>query len=157
MREELWDYYDVTKARSPAARAPKQLRAALGRDINRSDRADGRRRNRRVSRSLTRRYEEASRRLPIKQIIRNRSRWQQVRSSLAAGDDGGVDRPNRDARDPIGEEVGLGQCFVDARLVGAESAATLQQKRNAVEGRPMAQFVGLSHSLCPMLGTRFRL
>jgi hypothetical protein len=54
-----------------------------------------------------------------------------------AGDDGGVDRPDRDARDPIGVEVGLGQCFVDARLVGTERAATLQQKRDAVEGRPM--------------------
>ena len=46
--------------------------------------------------------------------------------SRIAGDDGGVDRPDRDARDPIGVEVGLGQGFVDARLVGAESAATLQ-------------------------------
>jgi hypothetical protein len=60
-----------------------------------------------------------------------------------AGDDGGVDRPDRDARDPIGVEVGLGQCFVDARLVGTERAATLQQKRDAVEGRPMLQLVSL--------------
>jgi hypothetical protein len=28
VHEELWDYYDATKARSPAARAPKQLPAA---------------------------------------------------------------------------------------------------------------------------------
>ena len=43
----------------------------------------------------------------------------------------------RDAGNPIRVEVGLGQCFVDARLVGAESAATLQQKRDGVEGRPL--------------------
>ena len=57
--------------------------------------------------------------------------------SRIAGDDGGVDRPDRDARDPIGVEFGLGQCFVDARLVSTQRAATLQQKRDAVEGRPM--------------------
>ena len=70
-----------------------------------------------------------------------------------AGDDGGVDRPDRDARDPIGVEVDLGQCFVDARLVGAERAATLQQKRNAVEGRPMFQFVRLSQAVAGGLDT----
>ena len=61
--------------------------------------------------------------------------------SRIAGDDGGVDPPDRGARDPIGVEVGLGKCFVDARLVGAESAATLQQKRDAVEGRTMLQLM----------------
>jgi hypothetical protein len=40
-------------------------------------------------------------------------------------------------------KVGLGQCFVDARLVGTERAATLEQKRDAVEGRPMLQLVSL--------------
>ena len=67
--------------------------------------------------------------------------------SRIASDDGGVDPPDRGARDPIGVEVGLGQCFVDTRLVGAESAATLQQKRDAVEGRTMLQLVSLSQAM----------
>ena len=34
----------------------------------------------------------------------------------------------------------------NTRLIGPESAATLQQKRDAVEGRPMFQLVRLSQA-----------
>src|SRR5262249_23728902 len=66
--------------------------------------------------------------------------------SRIAGDDRGIDSAYRGAGDTIRPEVGLGQCFVDTCLVGPESAATLQQKRDAAEGRPMLQLVRLSQA-----------
>jgi hypothetical protein len=43
-----------------------------------------------------------------------------------AGDDGGVDRPDGYAGDPIGLNARLGKRFIDARLIRAERTATLQ-------------------------------
>jgi len=53
---------------------------------------------------------------------------QSVGSSFGriAGDDGGVDGTDRNADDPVGMKLGLGQGFIDARLVGAERPAPLQ-------------------------------
>ena len=50
-----------------------------------------------------------------------------------AGDQGGVDRADGYARDPVRVQVGLGQRLVDAGLVGAESAAALQEQGDAFE------------------------
>ena len=47
----------------------------------------------------------------------------------------GVDRADRDAGDPVGMEIGLGQRLVDAGLVGAERAAALQHQGDAFEGK----------------------
>src|SRR5215217_4584904 len=44
-----------------------------------------------------------------------------------------VDRSNRNAGNPIRMDVGFGQGLVDASLVCPQSAAALQQQRNAVE------------------------
>jgi hypothetical protein len=50
-----------------------------------------------------------------------------------AGDDGGIDGADRDAGDPVGGDVRLGQCLVHAGLVGAERAAALQDERRPLE------------------------
>src|SRR5947209_6683523 len=50
-----------------------------------------------------------------------------------AGDEGRVERANRDAPDPVRVQVGLGQRLIDAALVGAQRAAALQQQRDALE------------------------
>jgi hypothetical protein len=47
---------------------------------------------------------------------------------------------------------GLGQGLIDARLIGAERAAPLQQQRDAVEGEPRAQVPALALARC----ARFR-
>ena len=50
-----------------------------------------------------------------------------------AGDQGGVDRPDGYARDPVRLNVGLGQRLIDAGLVGTERAAALQEQCDAIE------------------------
>ena len=52
-----------------------------------------------------------------------------------AGDDGGVDRADRDAGDPVGIDLGLGERGVDPGLVGAERAAALQHQGDAFKGK----------------------
>ena len=52
-----------------------------------------------------------------------------------AGDDGGVDRADGDAGDPVGIDLGLGERGVDAGLVGAERAAALQHQGDAFKGK----------------------
>jgi hypothetical protein len=52
-----------------------------------------------------------------------------------AGNDGRIDRPNRDAGDPIGMYSGLREGLVDAGLIGPERAAALQHERHAFEGK----------------------
>jgi len=39
---------------------------------------------------------------------------------------------------------GLGQRLIDARLIGAERAASLQQQRDAIELEPRAQVMALA-------------
>ncbi|MEY9429513.1 hypothetical protein ABIF96_006001 [Bradyrhizobium ottawaense] len=51
---------------------------------------------------------------------------------LVAGDDGGVDRADRDTADPVGLDAGLVQRLIDTGLVGAERAAALQHQRDAI-------------------------
>ncbi|MNX82108.1 hypothetical protein D3C86_1138230 [compost metagenome] len=46
-----------------------------------------------------------------------------------AGDDGGVQRADGDARYPVRLDPGLGQPLIDARLIGAQRAAALQHQR----------------------------
>ena len=48
---------------------------------------------------------------------------------------------------------GLGQGLIDARLIGAERAAPLQQQRDAVEGEPRAQVPALALLAARGLGT----
>jgi hypothetical protein len=52
------------------------------------------------------------------------------------GNDRGVDSPDRNARRPIGIQIGLGQCLVDAGPIGAKRAAALQQQDSRGEGWP---------------------
>ncbi len=45
-----------------------------------------------------------------------------------AGDDGGVDRPDGGADDPVGLDLRFVQSLVDAALIGSERAAALQHE-----------------------------
>ena len=49
-----------------------------------------------------------------------------------------VDGADRDAGDPVGMQVRLGERLIDAGLVGAERAATLQQQHGLLETRVVA-------------------
>jgi hypothetical protein len=60
------------------------------------------------------------------------------------GDDRGVDSPDRNDRRPVGMQVGLGQCFVDAGLICTKRTAALQPQENQVEGRPPWTALGVS-------------
>ena len=44
-----------------------------------------------------------------------------------------IDGANRDSGNPIGMQIRLGQRLINARLIGAERAATLQQQRDLFE------------------------
>ena len=50
-----------------------------------------------------------------------------------AGDQRRIDGANRNAGDPIGMQIGLRQSLIDARLIGPESAAALQDKSDTFE------------------------
>src|SRR5262245_423274 len=58
-----------------------------------------------------------------------------ARAGWIAGDDGGVEGADRYAGDPIGNEAGLIERLVDAGLISAERAATLQDEGDAFERR----------------------
>jgi len=58
-----------------------------------------------------------------------------------AGDQGAVDGADRDAGHPVGMKIGFGQSLVDARLIGTQRAATLQQEGNPFEGGPRPRSV----------------
>jgi hypothetical protein len=50
-----------------------------------------------------------------------------------ACDDGGIDRPDRDASDPVRMDVRFCQRLVDASLVGPQRTAALQEQGDALE------------------------
>ena len=56
-----------------------------------------------------------------------------TRLRRVTGDDGGIDRSDRDAGNPVGMNIGFGQGLVDPRLIGAKRAAPLQKQGDAVE------------------------
>jgi len=64
-----------------------------------------------------------------------------------AGDQGRIDRANRNSGDPIGMQVCLGEPLIHAGLEGAERAATLQYQGDAVERRPLEFAVALQERL----------
>ena len=45
-----------------------------------------------------------------------------------AGDQRGIDGPNRDTGDPVGMLVGIGEAFIDAALIGPQRTAALQDE-----------------------------
>jgi hypothetical protein len=53
-----------------------------------------------------------------------------------AGDDGGVDRTDRDTGNPVRMDVGFRERLVDTALICPESTAALQQQGNALERQP---------------------
>ena len=57
-----------------------------------------------------------------------------------AGDQRRVDRADRNARDPVGMQIGLGQRLIDAGLIRAERAAALQQQGDPFELCALAAF-----------------
>ena len=65
---------------------------------------------------------------------------------IVAGNDGGVDGADRDARHPIGMKPGFGQPLIDAALVGAERAAALERQCDAFEGRAFHHVHHLFHN-----------
>src|SRR5262249_6515898 len=69
------------------------------------------------------------------------------RLGCVAGDQGRIDRANRNSGDPIGMQVRLGQPLIDAGLEGAERAAPLQYQSDAVERRPRQVSVALQQRL----------
>jgi hypothetical protein len=54
-----------------------------------------------------------------------------------ACDDGGIDRPDRDASDPVRMDISLRQRLVDASLVGPQRTAALQEQRDAFEWKTL--------------------
>src|SRR5262249_17944045 len=64
-----------------------------------------------------------------------------------AGDQGGVDRADRDSGDPIGMQVRLDQALIHAGLEGTERAAPLQDQGDAVERRPLQFAMALQERL----------
>ena len=68
-------------------------------------------------------------------------------------DDGGIDRADRYAGDPVGMDIGFRKRLVDASLICAESTAALQQQGNALERQP--SFRG--HEVWSMLEIHFVL
>jgi len=69
------------------------------------------------------------------------------RLGRVAGDQGRIDRANRNSGDPIGMQVRLGQALIHAGLEGAERAAPLQYQGDAVERRPRQVAVALQERL----------
>jgi len=69
------------------------------------------------------------------------------RLGRVAGDQGRIDRANRNSGDPIGMQVRLGQSLIHAGLEGAERAAPLQYQCDAVERRPRQVAVALQERL----------
>ena len=61
-----------------------------------------------------------------------------------AGDDGCVHGADRDAGDPIRMQVRLRQRLIDAGLICAKSASSLQDQRDALELRPLRGHMGLA-------------
>jgi len=62
----------------------------------------------------------------------------QARNALfrrVAGDDRRVDRPDRDASDPVRVQIRLGQGLIDPALIRAQSTAALEHQREALELR----------------------
>ena len=69
------------------------------------------------------------------------------RLGCVAGDQGRIDRANRNSGDPIGIQVRLGQSLIHAGLEGAERAASLQYQGDAVERWPLQVAVALQERL----------
>src|SRR5580704_15959277 len=53
-----------------------------------------------------------------------------------ARDDGGIDRSDRYAGDPVGMDIGFRKRLVDTSLICAERTAALQQQGNALKRQP---------------------
>ena len=67
-----------------------------------------------------------------------------------AGDERRIDGTDRDAGNPVGMEMGLGQGLVDPRLIGAERAAPLEQQCDLFEGRTLQRVVALPLAMWPL-------
>src|SRR3546814_14571000 len=68
-------------------------------------------------------------------------------------DDRRVDRADRDAGEPVGTDAGLVQALVDAALVGAERAATLQHQCDRGIGRDLVENAAGSGGLSAHAGS----
>ena len=60
-----------------------------------------------------------------------------------AGDQGGIDRPDRGADHPVGLDAGFLQGLVDPGLVGAERSAALEHQDDLAEGSLVDERLGL--------------
>src|SRR5215468_3027594 len=69
------------------------------------------------------------------------------RLGCVAGDQGRIDRANRNSGDPIGMQICLDESLIHAGLEGAERAAALQYQGDAVERRPLDLAVAFQERL----------
>src|ERR1700758_4928618 len=69
------------------------------------------------------------------------------RLGCVAGDQGRMDRANRNSGDPIGMQICLDESLIYAGLEGAERAAPLQYQGDAVERRPLEVAVAFQERL----------
>jgi hypothetical protein len=67
-----------------------------------------------------------------------------------ASDQRRIDGANRNTGDPIGMQTGLRQGLIDARLIGAESAATLEDESNAFKRRALLTRCVLRMGACDL-------
>src|SRR5205823_9757027 len=80
-------------------------------------------------------------------LIPERVQFLETRLRWVARDQCRVDRADGDARDPIRLQIGLRQPLIYAGLEGAEPAAPLQHKSEALERRPLQPAVSLEQRL----------
>ena len=66
-------------------------------------------------------------------LLPERAQFRNALGRLVSRDDGCIDGADRDARDPIGIDLGLGKCLVHSGLIGPKRTAALQHKRDAFE------------------------
>src|SRR5262249_38238635 len=62
-----------------------------------------------------------------------------------AGDQGRIDRADRNAGDPVGLKLGFRESLVDPSLISSERAAALEHQGNALERRAWQSHVRLGH------------
>src|ERR1019366_9399617 len=66
-----------------------------------------------------------------------------------------IDGANRNAGDPIWMQIGLRQRLIDTRLIGAKSAAALQDKGNPFERRPPHDPMRFAHGCVRFIFTGY--
>ena len=128
--ERLLERRDVIDAERPGTAVRRQVRRRHARH-EKARHAEGGRRHRADA------VEGESQRIEIRRRNNRNARRHAVPEcdqaldpplGRIAGQQGGVDRTDRNSRHPVRREAALGHAFVDSRLVGAQRAAALKRE-----------------------------